>query len=721
MKQQKFNKCNANNKIRIFLILLFTAALVSAQTANIRVNRFWGSVNATGINTPTSYSSTNLNLFADQSAYGMSLQGDETYFSGEIILAFSNWKDTDGTVIPNVICPVTNVKQPNGLEILEPMKNYLRYGSPVDSVYYQSRGFELPTPDFGKDPIVDPAQCFGSSDQTVSVTNKYFNGLTVTRRIIAWGQKSNDNYVISDLTFNNNSNDTLHNFYIVFQEGNDYGRYSDGNNPSVAGVDAYFNGSPRRWFHYYGARTSDSLRIFYEYAGDDPEKAGDNMGQPLTQQQGRLLDKDFWFSATLHASEKPYKPAGTPFPAIDANDVDDMNQPTVTTVASPIQKINLPLLNGQSELEQQGWYDLVTGKTLASEDLTGADIRPGHHRSNIDELGEVAPGGEPGLDASGIHWENMIYSYGPYTFAPGEQIRIVKASGIAGISRELAEEVGKKWLAQTLSDPPNLPDQRTGYFPTNFVFPADATENDKRKDRWMSLGIKDLHETVSRAKQNFLSQYNISPTPAPPEKSDVTPLTTGGIHISWEPSASESNPGFVGYKLYRKISSYDTVFYKLVYEGKNNSFLDAKVRPSPKYFYYIQAGVKYNTDTLWSSRFWRYNINGTSANTPPNTSGLENIVIAPNPFNYRDPVLAKYLFESPKNLTITFFNLPPVVTISVYTENGDLVRKEYNSGTGDYKMKMVNESGQSWASGIYVVVFQTPDGNFSYQKLVVAR
>lgn len=708
---------------KLFLILCLASSPVLAQTANIRVNRYWGSVNANGFNTQVNYSATDLNLFADQSAYGMSLQGNESYFSGNIALTCTNWKDTNGVVIPYVLFPPQSVRQRNGLDILVPMANSVRYSAPVDSIYYQSSKFKDPSPNLGSTVVVDPARCVGTADQSVTVTNRYFNGVTVARRVLAWGHKPHDNYVITDLTFTNTSSDTLRDFYIFFQEGNYYGRFSDGSNPSVAAVDQFFNTSlgPRRWYHYYGSRTSDSLRVFYEYFADDPEKAGDNMGQPLSQQQGRLLSKDFWFSATLHASKAPYIPAGTPFPAVDANDVDDMNQPSVTTTASPNQKLSLQMFGPSTVISDQGWHELASGKTLASEDLTGPDVRPGHHRKNNDESGQAAPGGETGMDPSGILWGNMIYSYGPYTFAPGQQIRVVKASGIAGISRELAAEVGRQWLNRTLVDPPGLANPTTGYFPSTFVFPNDATENDKRKDRWMSLGIKELHETVSRAQQNFRGQYNIPPTPAPPPKSVAMPLTSGGIRISWEPSPSESDPGFVGYRLYRKISTYDTVFYQRVYQGKTPSFLDAKVRPSPKYFYYIQAGVQYNADTLWSSRYWRYPLNGTSASTVPNTGSMDDIVIAPNPFNYRDPVLAKYLFQSPRNLTLTFFNLPAEVTISLYTENGDLVRTVQSSGTGDYKMKMVNESGQAIASGVYVVVFQTPDGGFSFQKLVVAR
>lgn len=724
MTQQTFYYNKAVRAANLILVLLFAVSLATAQQALVRSNKFWGGVNADGLNTGITYSAADLNTFADQGAVGLTLNGNESNCTGYITIACTNWIDTTGgatTNVPFAVFPPINTRQPNG-KIYIPMKNYVRYASPVDSVYYQSTKSKLSTPNFGTGATVSPSNCIGTSDQTITVTNEYYNRVRVTRKVLAWSQKFHDNYSIADLTFDNPSNGvTLHNFYIFLQEGTYYISRGDGSTPAIAGVDQYYNNNTqRRWYHYYGARTADSLRIFYLYAADDPEYPGDNMGQPLTQQQGRLFNKDFWFAATLHASKQPYTPTTTYTGPIDPNDDDDMNQPKVTTVANIQNVLSLPLITKTFSINSKGYYDLISGQSLASEDMTGADVRPGHHRTNLDELGKVAPGGEPGIYALANNFESMVYCYGPYEFAPGQQIRIVKASGIAGISRELAVEVGKKWLTNTLTDAPNLPNATTGYFPSNFQFPTGATETDKKKDRWISVGIKELHETVSRAKSNFLSGYKASVAPSPPPQTVVKP-EIGGINVSWLASPAESMTGFVGYRGFKKMSSYDTVYYKIVYQGTGHSFFDTQVRPSPKYFYYIQAGVISNTDTIWSNRFWRYNTVGTSASTAPCLDGLNQIVIAPNPFNYNDPMLARYLFETPRNLTITFFKLPPDVTIKLYTEYGDLVRSVSNSGTGDYKMKMVNEKGQAIASGVYIVVFETPDGGFSYQKFVVAR
>ncbi|RPI04613.1 MAG: hypothetical protein EHM64_09415 [Ignavibacteriae bacterium] len=729
MKQQTFyNNNKAVIAAKVLLILLFAVSYVSSQTAKtaiVRVNKFWGTVNDFAINTSSSYSANDLNLFADQGAIGARLMGDECMFGGFIALASTNWRDTTGGIVtmrPKAFFPPQSNRNPNGLPVVTAMTNYVRYASPADSVFYQGTGSKLPSPNFGASPVVNPANCVGTSDQTITVTNKFYNNVLMTRRILAWGQQKHDNYVVTDLTFDNPAtNDTLKGFYIFLHEGDYYNVTADGSVNTIAAVDNFVNTALgyRRWYHYYGDRPTDSLRIFYEYMADDPERVGSNMGQPLTEQQGRLFRKDYFFAATLHASQAPFVPAGTAFPAKDANDVNDDNQPRVTTYANMQSVLALTLWGpAYTPASDPGYYDLASGLTTASDDLPGS--RPGHHRKSQDELGKAAPGGEAAMDPTSTTWGNMCYSYGPYTFAPGTRIRIVKISGFAGISRELAMEVGRKWMNNTLTEAPGLPNATTGYFPSNFVFPVDATAKDKIKDRWISVGIKELHETVSRAKWNFLSGYNAPVTTAPPLRSAVKPVV-GGIKISWLSSADKSKPGFVGYRLFKKMSTYDTVLYKIVYQGTDTSFFDTQVRPSPKYFYYTQAGVVAGTDTIWSSRFWKYNSIGTSSNTAPSVDGLDQIVIAPNPFNYNDPMLARYSFQNPKNLTVTFFKLPKDVTIKLYTEYGDLVKSVSNSGTGEYKMKMVNDKGQAIASGVYIVVYETPDGGFSYQKFVVAR
>ena len=508
--------------LTLVMIFLFTSDIFSQ--ALIRVNRLWGEVVESGGNRGINYTNGDLNLFSDYAAYGCRFQGTEGFFSGFVITATDNWNGNVG-----VFSPVES-DLPEG-KVVEPLENYSRYANPNYTVISGGVTTMPPGNELGG-ATVDPSKCLGTSDQTVTVTNEYTNGVTVQRKVIAWGQNLDNNYSIIDLTFTNSTNTTFTNFYVFLHNGEYPLIQADGRNPSVASIDQYANSNtPRKWYHYYGAKTSDTLRVYYNYSSDDPENPGDRIGQPLTAQRGRLLDYNFTFVATLHASIQSFTPSGTMINNIDQNDQDDMNQPSVTTVANMQNVLNLPLFSSSYQptgTDANNYYNLLNGTSLSGEDMPGPDIRPGHHRVNLDEQGKVAPGGEAGISPFSNSFESMITSYGPYTFEPGQQIRIVTATGIAGMSRDKAIEIGEAWYkdtkngTNTLTDPPDLPNPTTGYFPANFAFPEGATETDKKKDRWVSTGVEAVHQTVSKAKWNFKHNYQAPVTPPPPADFTVT-------------------------------------------------------------------------------------------------------------------------------------------------------------------------------------------------------
>ena len=717
----------------ILMVFLFTSNLFSQ--ALIRINRLWGEVTENGGNKSVQYSAGDLNLFADYDAYGCRFQGTEGFFSGFVCVATDNWNGATA-----VFSPIEK-DQTDG-RVVVPLTNYARYADPTYTVTSEGTITTPPANDLGG-AIVDPNNCIGTSDQTVRVTNKYSCGIALQRKVLTWGQNLDNNYSIIDLTFTNDTSVTFTNFYVFLHNGEYPFQRADGTNPGVASADQYANGnSPRRWYHYYGSKTTDSLRVYYYYSSDDPENAGDRMGQPLTVQGGRLLDYDYTFVATLHASAQPYTPSGNMVNNVDANDQDDMNQPSVTTVANMQNVLNLGLFNGTYDptgTDAANYYKLINGTTLASEDLTGADIRPGHHRINLDEEGKNAPGGEPGISTFANSFESMI------VYGPGQQIRIVTATGIAGISRTKAIQVGEEWYHDTkngtnmLADPPNLPNPTTGYFPSNFVFPDGATETDKKKDRWVSTGIDSVHLTVSKAKWNFTHDYNIPETPPPPSNLSIAG-SGGGIVLNWSDPAAEALANFTGYRVMKKLGSTDTTYYQEVFRSdtmnnKNtNSFTDPKIRAGAFYYYYVQAMVKipatdnsaYPTDRgkiTYSGRVYFYNNSQVVGQGLVNESGdLAKIAIVPNPFNWNDPLLRGYGFSNPTDLRIQFFELPSDVTIRIFTEAGALVKTiEHHQNSGSDSWNMTNENGQTIASGIYIVLFQTPDGGTAYQKLVVAR
>jgi len=727
----------------VFLMIFLFASNIFSQ-ALIRVNRLWGEVAENGGNKGITYNVSNIDLFADYGAYGCRFQGTEGFFSGFICVATDNW---NGNVA--VFSPIEK-DQPNG-DIVKPLENYARYNNPIYSIISGGNTTMPPANDLGDAIIVDPSKCLGTSDQTVTVTNKYTCGVTVQRKVLAWSQNLDNNYSIIDLTFTNDTSITFSNFYVFLHSG-EYPFYiADGHSPGVSGTDQYYNNNAsRKWYHYYGDRTTDSLRVYYYYSSDDPEKQGDNMGQPLTAEGGRLLDYNYTFVATLHASAQPYNPSGNMVNNVDAADQDDPNQPSVTTVANMQNVLNLPLFSNNylsTGTDANNYYTVINGSntTLAGDELTGADVRPGHHRKNADNEGKNAPGGEPGISPQSNSFESMITCYGPYTFSPGQQIRIVTATGIAGISRDKAVQVGEDWYndtnngTSTLTDPPNLPDAEKGYFPANFVFPDNATETDKKKDRWISTGIDSVHLTVSKAEWNFNHNYNTQVTPPPP--SNLTVKGTGqGIFLQWSDPAAENMINFKGYRVMKKIGANDTTYYKEVFRSDTTSnkttsaFTDPRIRVGAYYYYYVQAMLTVPTTdpnvyplergkTVYSGRVYFYNNTEVQGEGLVNeTSDLDKIAIVPNPFNWKDPNLRGYNITNPTNLEIQFFELPRTVTIRIFTESGNLVKTiEHNRDAGNESWNMTNENGQTVASGIYIVLFQTPDGGTSYQKMVIAR
>jgi len=726
------NKINPNRMslIRTVFLITFIFAgsfqlLAQNKIVNVQVNRFWGGVSETG--GQTSFSHPNINLFADYDVYGSRLQGNENYFGGFIAIAARNWVDNNGVTVPYAVFSPTDSYLPTG-KVIKPLENYVRYPSPVYNVEQTNIPYIIT--DMG---TVDPSKCIGTSDQSVTVTNEYACGVQLERKIMEWSQQFHDNYVIVDLTFTNTSNQTLHDFYVSLQEGDYYMQAADGNNPGVASVDAT---GDYQWFHYYGAKQTDSLRVMYQYSADDPTIVGDQMAQPHTQQYGRLLDKDFTFMAAIHASKAPYTPSGVMVNNIDQNDQDDPSQPKVAQAVNLQNVLNLPAFP-LTEANNPSWYEAITGVKLASEDMTDADVWPGgHYRKNLDDMNLLTAGGQPGIFATANNFESLLFGFGPYEFEPGKQIRIVKVSGIAGLSREKALEIGRQWLAGTLTDP--MPGSPKGNFPTNFRFPDEATPKDIYKNKWFSTGIDSVHQTVSRAKYNFRTGYKAPTTPPPPTSTTV--LGTGeGVEITWSDPEAESLPNFQGYRIMRKVSNRDTTFYEEVTrtsptdKAQIHTYIDDNILFGAQYYYYIQAGVKIDANdqnahptergkTIWSGRIWYANNTFAQGKRSPQDN-LAEIVMVPNPYNYNDPLLRGYGDTGYRG--IRFFNLPVTVTIKILTEYGDLVKTiEHDTPlTKDgYELwDMTNENRQPVASGVYVVVFQTPDGRLSYQKLVVAR
>ena len=219
------------------------------------------------------------------------------------------------------------------------------------------------------------------------------------------------------------------------------------------------------------------------------------------------------------------------------------------------------------------------------------------------------------------------------------------------------------------------------------------------------------------------------------------------IELTWTDPSAENLANFAGYRIMRRISRSDTVFYQQVYNSDANDksashlFADTGIRSGASYSYYIQSKAliglnDVNADPttrgkiIYSSRlFVQDNSGGTPSIVPPMLpqDDLSKIRVVPNPYNVADPIVsnsAVYGSESDGRL-IFFVNLPAQCTIKIFTENGDLIKTiehaSLASPSGSEKWTLMTESQQVISSGVYIAVFQKPTGEVAYQKFIVVR
>ena len=720
---------------KIFFAILFFNVMLIAQvaeleTAQTKITKIWGGIAANGDRATFDFRAGFFPNDYDLVQYRG--QGSENYLGSGFTMGCINWRAPDDSLYTAAVFGPINDFMING-KVLEPIKSYIRYKYPEQTV----NGNPVTVENFAE---YSPSQFSnGTYDQITTSTYKNVLGVDVKRRILGWSQNYNDNYVIIEVELTNTgvdkktpdgrdtlAQDTLRSFYFAMNQGFANNYYTNGLYPSLTGGER-----PKYnfvWQHYYGARDGDSLRVFYAYSADDPNGTGDDMGSPVISQNGRLVNTNINFYTILHASQQPFLDP--------ADDVDDFLQPKVTYIGTET-KIPNPG-QGEDPYGSKNFWAMSGG--FSDNNLMPNSVPGTHHMINNDELGIANFSQFPGGTLTSTNSKNFS-SFGPYEFPPNHKIKIVYAVGIAGIGLEKSREIGMTWQNWTLTNPTNMPDPNTGWLPSSFAFPADAAEKDKIKDRWVSMGIDSVMLSAWRAKWNFENNYQIPQAPPPPEEFYVRGSgLENGVVIEWKGIEVENFPNFAGYRIMRKFSNQDTVYYQQIYssgaEDKANehTLVDKDVLSGGSYYYYIQSKALIsendsNADPttrnkiIYSSRLWIPNILSVK---PPKLSSedMSRIRIVPNPYNINDP-LVKSLYSSKDGRQINFYNLPPIVTIRIYTENGDLAKTIEHSSPidqdGSEFWDMLTDNQQVISSGVYIASFQTPDGEKSFQKFIVVR
>ena len=540
------------------------------------------------------------------------------------------------------------------------------------------------------DDIVDEIDDTQSADRMiVSVLNTSI-GITVTRKLMAFSQQYNDNYFVYEYVLKNTGivdnagtvvPDTLTGVVLHFQyryahaKESFFGGWAPSNNVdwgrnSVNQVVGQDPNSPDFEF-----------RAQYSWYGRHSLAPHDDLGSPAYTTDGHLSAAKYVGTVTLHADTSPQ------------DQTDDLTQPSTTQY--------LGSDTGPQAINQ---FDpaLMTKKYEA---MTAGHPNPTH----ADAVGN-GTADNWGSDAGGYA---QGQGFGPYTLLPGDSVRVVLAEAVAGLSREKCFQIGGIWLQ---NQPP-------------FTMPDGSTTDDRTvyKNAWVETGIDSLYQTFRRAIGNFNGSYAIPQPPPPPSFFDVR---SGGdkVSLSWGDNAT-SWPGFDGYEVFRAIHQPDTLYEMIFSCNASNvvhAFNDTTARRGFDYYYYVVSKDNGSTNDihpgvpLVSSKFYTKTNEPAQLQRPAGTD-LSEIRVVPNPFDIRSRTI-QFGDASGIRDRIAFFGLPPVCTIKIYTERGDLINTlEHTNGSGDEIWESVTSSRQIVVSGVYVAYFETPDGKATFRKFIVIR
>jgi hypothetical protein len=346
-------------------------------------------------------------------------------------------------------------------------------------------------------------------------------GITMERKIMQFSNSYHDNYHITEYIFTNTGNtdgdaeielpnNTITDFWVFMQW-----RYS------VVAETRYVIGNATGWginnmndVRGDGVKPDppgEQFRANFSWHGKFPAfTAYDNIGGPIwapalnvlaTDTVGRLGAIHFVGNVTLHADTSP------------TNKADDVSQPRTTRYLGSDDNIN----------SQNDPFN--PAKMTQEYALMSSGHASPRHADVVEPSGNfLMPTGDPSLGTSGGF--SSANGYGPYTLAPGQSVRIVMAEAVAGISRALATEIGRRYKQGQI----------------------DALQ----KNTVVFQGKDSLFQTFQRATDNFKSGYKITRAPQPPSYFEVASGGTS-IKLIWDYTASDAIEGF---EIYRAQGDY---------------------------------------------------------------------------------------------------------------------------------------------------------------------
>ncbi len=595
---------------------------------------------------------------------------------------------------------------------------YFRYKPP--SIVVDGFVVNDPFPQDGDE--VAPDKILGTADVMIESRIGLWMGVDVLQRVLVWCQKNHDDYAIWEFTLTNAGNidrddtielpnQTLQDLYFLRE------------------LQCFPNSGMIEWGSWYGAKPGDSLRIMYDYPARTKDDAYDRFGN-LRTANGYLRGPVYGGEAMLYVQKSP----------TDATD--DLSQPRTHYIRGPDDVAFSEGDETHGPIDFQLIYDVMQkGYNV----VRGTPLMEGVYPGTVHDLPLDERGKKLLTDFDWWYWHHVIgNASGPWTLKPGESIKIIWALAGGSISPVKAWEIAKAWKSGTLQPPPGCVFGVTDNLPPQYkIFPdlykADSYSsaiNNWAKDCWVATGRDSLLRNAMNAQWAVKNKYSV-PTGPPPPSIEVA-SRPDRVQISWG-KESESATDFAGYNVYRAIPTSDSIIYNRIFScgaGTPNplthSYDDITAQRGIGYAYYVTAFDNgtgnipdYNgkKEILESSIYLnRTDMRKTYLTRVAKT--LSTVRVVPNPFNL-SAVGMQFTGEQDK---IMFLNLPPVCTIKIYSESGDLVKTlNHTSGSGDEPWGnlsqefSVTKTGQVIVSGIYIALIEIPTGERNVVKFVVVR
>lgn len=609
---------------------------------------------------------------------------------------------------------------------------------------------------------VDPAQ---APDRMVTSVVNTSIGVTMLRKAMQWSHPDHDNYHIIEYTFTNTGNvdrddeievadQALEDVYFTFLDRpTGAGAFAGAWDNSAGGVawgEDTMNDAVGDGVSDYGV----DFRAQFSWLANLKESHGvpfNTLGNPMWRNHqwngiaddtlGRLGSPNFSGVVTIHADTESHAP--------EATSPDDPAQPRTMTylnsdfgdMTSGSDHSNEPKMGrertwiecGSSETPSGGIAsidggDCSTPRTYPTQARLVMGDDANTPRDQIPDFARQTA--DPRRGGGGGGW-GFMSSYGPYDMGPGDEVKIVLAEAVAGLSRDAGWEIGRAYKLSGWDDDMIHEYDANG----NGVIDADEAMN---KNDWVITARDSLFQTFERAIANYRGGLNAPHPPAPPTSFTVV-SGTDKIDLAW------SGPSPSGWEIWRAQKHYSGILtavqvvgglgvpdevrrYQLVAEppGSATSFEDTDVVRGGSYYYYLQAK---DASGLKSSRYYAQTYEAATLRRPPGPALSQSydasqareteIRIVPNPYHLgADPGLRLDVQDR-----MAFYGLPGEARIDIYTELGELVRTlDHTDGSGDEFWDMTTSSRQLVVSGIYIaVVTDTATGENTIQKFLVIR